>query len=110
MVVEEKRKFYNIWKKSGNEEDRLLYCLAERKAKQAVYKAQSDEQKLLGKMLDAEDKRNGVFRVVKQMVRKNRDVVGEGCIKGLDGKLLTSEFEVKTRWMAHFEKLINKEF
>ena len=70
-----------MWKRSGNEEDRLLYCVAKRKAKQAVYKAQSDEQKLLGQMLDREDNRNGVFRVVKQMIRKNRDIVGEGCIK-----------------------------
>ena len=84
-----------------------MYCLAKRKSKQAVYKAQSNEQKLLGEMLDAEDKRNGVFRVVKQMVRKNRDVVGEGCIKGLDGKILTNEVEVKARWMAHFEKLLH---
>jgi hypothetical protein len=71
-----------------------LYCLAKCKAKQAVYKAQSDEQKLLGKMLDAKDKRNGVIRVVKKMIRKNRDVVGEDCINRLDGKLLTKEVEV----------------
>nr|XP_047139015.1 uncharacterized protein LOC124814947 [Hydra vulgaris] len=40
-VIEEKRKFYSMWKKSGNEEDRLLNCVARRRAKQAVYKAQS---------------------------------------------------------------------
>ena len=84
--------------------------MAKRKATQAVYKAQSDEQKLLGQMLDREDNRNGVFRVVKQMITKNRDIVGEGCIKELDGKILTNEVEVKARWMAHFEKLLNEEF
>ena len=76
--------------------------MAKRKAKQAVHKALSDEEKLLGEMLDAEDKRNGVFRVVKQMVRKNRDVVGEGCVKGLDGKILTNEVDIKTRFLAVF--------
>ena len=109
-AVEEKRNYYKIWKKSTKEEDRLLYCLAKRKAKRAVYIAQADEQKVFGEMLDSEDKKGVVFRVVKQMVGKNRDVVGAGGVKGTDGKILTGEAEVRARWKDHFEKLLNEEF
>lgn len=109
-VVDEKRKLYKVWKKSKKEEDRVLYCSAKRMAKRAVYIAQSNEQKLFGEMLDSEEKKGTVHRVVKQIVRKNRDVVGAGCIKGSDGKVLTNEVEVKERWRAYFEELLNEEF
>jgi hypothetical protein len=51
-----------------------------------------------------------VHRVVKQIIGKNRDVVGAGCIKGSDGKVLTNAVEVKERWKAYFENLLNGEF
>ena len=65
-VIDEKRKLYMIWKKSGKEEDRVLYCSAKRKARRAVYIAQSEEQKVFGEMLDSEVKKGTVHRVVKQ--------------------------------------------
>jgi hypothetical protein len=35
-VVDEKRKVYKAWKKSNKEEDKILFCVAERNAKSAV--------------------------------------------------------------------------
>jgi len=87
-----------------------LYCSAKRKAKKAVYIAQSDEQKVFGEKLDSEEKKGTVNRLVRQIIGKNRDVVGTGCIKGSDGKLLTAENDVKERWKDYFEKLLNEEF
>ncbi len=109
-VVDKKRKLYKVWKKSNKEEDRVSYCSAKCKAKRAVYIAQSNEQKLFGEILDSEEKKGMVHRVVKQIVRKNRDVVGAGCIKGSNGRVLTNEEEAKERWRAYFEKLLNEEF
>ena len=73
--------------------------------KKAVYVAQSDEQKL-----DLEFEQGTVFRVVKQMVGENKDIVGAGCVKGADGKLVTGEAETKDRWKIYFDKLLNEEF
>ena len=109
-AVDEKRKLYMVWKKSKKEEDRLLYCSAKRKAKSAVYIAQSGAQKVFGEMLESEDKKGAVHRVVRQIIRKNRDAVGEGCVRGSDGKVITDEVEVKERWKGYFEKLLNEEF
>ena len=47
---------------------------------------------------------------MRQIARKNRDVVGAGCVKGSNGKVLTDEAEVKERWKSYFEKLLNEEF
>ena len=109
-VIDEKRQLFKIWKKSKKEEDRILYCSAKRKAKRAVYVAQSDEQKVFGEMLDSEEKKGTVHRVVKQIIGKNRDVVGAGCVRGSGGEILTGEAEVKERWKGYFEKLLNEEF
>jgi hypothetical protein len=109
-VIDAKRKLYKIWKKTKKEEDRILYCSAKRKAKRAVYIAQADEQKVFGEMLDSEEKKGTVSRLVKQIIGKNRDVIGAGCVKGSDGKLLTAEDDVKKRWKDYFEKLLNEEF
>jgi hypothetical protein len=59
-----------------------LYCSAKRIAKIAVYLAKSAEHKVFGEMLGSEEKKGTVHRVVKQIIGKNRDVVGAGCIKG----------------------------
>jgi len=32
-----------------------------------------------------------VFRVAKQMVKQNRDVVGNGCVKDVEGKVAVEE-------------------
>ena len=51
-----------------------------------------------------------MFRVVKQMVGKKMDIIGVGCVKLADGKLVTGEAEVKDRWKIYFDKLLNEEF
>ena len=65
---------------------------------------------MFGGMLDSEFEQGTVFRVVKQIVGKNRDIVGAGCIKGADGKLVTGDAEVKDRWKIYFDMWLNEEF
>ena len=38
-----------------------------------------------------EDEKGNVFRVAKQMVKRDRDVVGASCVKGSDGKIVVEE-------------------
>ena len=106
-MIDEKRRLFKMWKKSKTEEDRILYCTATSNARKAVYVVQSDEQKVFGRMLDLEFQQRTVYKVVKQIIGKYRDVVGAGCIKGSDGKLVTGEAEVKDRRKAYFDKLLN---
>ena len=116
-AVGEKRRLFKIWKKSKNgvdkakaEVDRALYCSAKRSAKRAVYLAQSEQHRVFGEMLESEFENGTLFRAVKQMVGKNRDVVGAGCVKGLDGRIVTDEAEIKERSKDCYDKLLNEEF
>ena len=109
-VVEEKQTLFKIWRKSKTEVDRAAYCRAKRKVKRAVHQAQVDEQKSFGDMLDSENEKGTVFRVAKQMVGRNRDVVGTGCVRDGKGKIVSDEAEVKEVWKEYFAKLLNEEF
>jgi len=53
-----------------------------------------------------------VFRVAiaKQIVRRNKDVVGGGCVKDADRKIVVDEDKMTEVWRTHYEKLSNEEF
>src|SRR5258706_5276346 len=87
-VVEEKRSRFKTWNRTRTEEDRALYCKARRIASREIFKAQELERKTFGAQLDEENMKGHLFRIAKQMVKKNKDVVGAGCVKERDGILL----------------------
>ena len=103
-------------RKVGNEgcsEDletrRQDYNLAKIAAKRGIFKAKSDERKKFYEDLE-EDEKGNVFRVAKQMVRRNRDVVGAGCVKGSDGKIVVDEDKLMEVWRAHYDGISNEQW
>ena len=46
----------------------------------------------------------------KILVEKNKDVVGGGCLKDENGKIVVEEERVRDVWAAYYEKLVNEEF
>jgi hypothetical protein len=86
------------------------YDIAKRSAKKEISKAQEMERKRFGEKLDEEDRKGTVFRVAKQIVGRNRDVVGSGCAKDTDGKIVVEEEELMEVWRAYYNKLANEEF
>src|SRR5580692_8971184 len=73
-AVKEKKRMFKIWKKSKNESDRMEYY-ARKCARKAVRDAQEVERKRFGDRLVEEDRNGNLFRMAKQMVARNRDVV-----------------------------------
>ena len=87
-------KWQNWWKisedcsryrKSQNVKDNAAYTLAKNVARAEVAKAQEAGRKEFGDMLDKADGEGQVFKVAKQIVRRNKDVVGVTCIKDKNG-------------------------
>ena len=116
-MIKEKQRLYKLYDKSKRDEDRIrveelrrTYQIAKCDAKKAVYKAQEEARKEFGEMLENEDKKGTVFRVAKQIVRSNRDVVGGGCVKDENGKIVVDDKEVLEAWRAHYDKISNEEF
>jgi hypothetical protein len=109
-AVDEKRRLFRLWRKRRTRKSELEYLAAKMAAKREVHKAQEVERIRLVEKLEEGDGKGNVFRVVKQMVAKNRDVVGDGCIKDEDGKVVVDQDELKDVWRRYFEKLLNEEF
>jgi hypothetical protein len=59
--------------------------------------------------LEREDRKGNIFRVAKKMTQKNRDVIGTGCVKGKDGKVVIEEEEIRRVWKDYYSKLLNEE-
>ena len=51
-----------------------------------------------------------MFRIAKQLVRSNKDVVGSGSVKDRDGNIAVDDSRIKQVWKEYFEKLLNEEF
>ncbi len=83
-VTKEKQQRYKSYEKAKDdgrsrvEELKRINQKAKCEAKRAVHKAQEEARKEFGETLDNEERKGTVFRVAKQIVRSNRDVVGEG--------------------------------
>ena len=61
------------------------------------------------KFICAEDKKENIFRVAKQMSTENQDVIGEKCIRGDDGNLSLDNISKDLAWKQHYERLLNTE-
>jgi hypothetical protein len=116
-VVKEKQRLFAIKEKSKGEcnkaqanQDLTAYNIVKRNANKVIAKAKEAERKKLGEALDRQDEKGKVFRVAKQMVKRNKDVVGGGCVKDRMGKIVVDEVEIKEVWRCYFDKLLNEEF
>ena len=109
-VIDEKKRAFLAWKKSESVADKDAYNKAKKHASRVVAAAQAAKRREFSENLQAAEAKGKLFRVVKQMVRKNRDVVGSACIKNREQKILTEENEIKEVWKDYFEKLLNEEF
>ena len=109
-AVGQKRKLFRVWKKTKSKLDKAAYQASNRLAKKAVYLAQEGERKKLVEKLAEQEGRGNLFRVAKQMMSKNRDVVGDGCIKDSAGDVIVEQDKIKEVWRRHYEKLLNEEF
>ena len=51
-----------------------------------------------------------MFRIAKQWVRRNKDVVGSSSMKDREGNIAVDDSRIKQVWKQYFEKLLNEEF
>src|SRR5580692_2836165 len=109
-AVKEKKRMFKISKKSKNESDRMEYYAARKHARKAVCDAQEVDRKRLGDKLVEEDRNGNLLRMAKQMVARNRDVVGGGCVKDSNGNVTVEQEKLMEVWRQYFQKLLNEEF
>ena len=107
-AVKEKRKCWKEWKKGKTSKE--VYLEAKRKSKKAVYEARSEsERKRFANVEIRDDQKLEVFRIAKAMVKDNRDIIGEQCIRNDAGILAVSEEDKKIAWKSYYQRLLNTE-
>ena len=109
-LVEEKRNRFKIWSQARSETDRTAYCNARKIASKEIYKAQETERQKFGAKLNEDDMKGNLFRIAKQLVRSNKDVVDSGSVKDREGNIAVDDSRLKQVWKEYFEKLLNEEF
>ena len=116
-ATEEKRRLYVAMKRSemGTDlvkasRDKQAYNEAKKNTKKVIGKQRELERKKLGERLDREDEKGMVFSAVKKMVKRDKDVVGGGCMRNKEGRVVVEEEEIKEVWRSYYEKLLNEEF
>src|SRR5206468_10174929 len=111
LAIKDKRRAYELWKKSGLEVDKVAYRLAKGRSKRVVAKAHDEERQRYCDMLEEEDGKGSVFRVAKPVVGMNKDITASGCVKGVDGRTVVEEEEgIIQRWKEYYVQLLNEEF
>jgi len=94
----------------GISEDKRRYDEAKHAAKKEISKAQEVERRKFGEMLDEENQKGTIFRMAKQIVKKNRDVIVGGYVKDTQGRIVVEENQLMETWRSYYEKLSNEEF
>ena len=108
QAVKEKRRLWKDWKSGRICKE--VYLEAKRKSKRAVYEARSESERIkFANIENRDDQKQEVFRIAKSLVKDNRDIIGEQCIRNDDGILAVSEEAKKVAWKSYYENLLNTE-
>ena len=77
----------------GNRESKVSKKYLEAKnAVRTVYSAKcKTEREKFGNVIQRDDQKYDVFKIVKRMVKTNRDIIDEQCIRSDDGVLAVSD-------------------
>ena len=106
-AVARKRAAYKELCKNSSDENKTRYKTMKNQTKKVVARAMRRETEKQLKGL--EEKPNGVFKLVKCMKKDGKDVDGERCMRGRDGRLAFSEKDRGRIWREHMEQIMNEE-
>jgi len=71
--------------------------------------AKGKKQKECASNLNDTKFQNEIFRIAKQMAKERQDMTGSNCLKGVSGKVIADEKQIKDSWKQYMEKLMNEE-
>ncbi|KAK3557283.1 hypothetical protein QTP70_026274, partial [Hemibagrus guttatus] len=107
--IQRKRLAKKKWDMYRTEENRQEYKELQRRLKREVSKAKQKAYDELYTRLDTREGEKDLYRLARQRDRDGKDVQQVRVIKDRDGRVLTSEESVQSRWKEYFEELMNEE-
>ena len=91
------------------QELRAEYKATCRQAKRAVARAKNEAAQRIYDELNTKEGEAKIYKIAKARQRSRQDKQAVNIIKGMDGKILTEEEDIRERWKAYFEDLLNIE-
>ena len=85
---------YKTWQRTSLEADKRRYQACNNRAKKEVAKAKVAASRTWSEDLDTEEDRQKMFKVVKQMRRDQKDVIGANYIRDSEGNIKVESADV----------------
>ena len=108
-VREKKKEILKIWKRTGEENDKVEYKIAKGKAKRVVARVKADAIEGLYDQLETVEGQLDIYRFAFARDRSGKDICQIRNVKSATGEVLMKDEEMKERWGQYFNLLINKE-
>ena len=108
-AVKCKRQCYKKMKKRKTRASKAAYKTAKVHAKHVVDKLKENERVSICNRLEEADGKGDLYRVVKQLTKENKDIVGSAGVKDSSGQIVTDDDKVMKVWEQYFKNLLNDE-
>ena len=107
--IKKKKESQKNYDKHRTEENQITSKEANKAAKQQVARAKAAAFNDLYENVDTPEGQRNIHRIAKARNKATKDLTHIKQIKDRNGKVLTKEEEIKSRWREYFENLLNEE-
>ena len=104
-----KRQKLKKWKETNDQGDKEEYRRANKIAKKTIEMAKREKYEDFYEELHSVEGAKSIFRIAAEKDEKSKDVKMIRTIKDENGVTLVEDEEIRERWRAYFEKLMNEE-
>ena len=108
-AVREKKERLKIWKRTGEENDKVSYKTAKGKAKSVVARMKAEAREGLYDQLETVEGQQEIYRIAAARDRSGKYICQIRNVKSATGEVLMKDDESKERWGQYFNMLMNKE-
>ena len=98
-----------IWKRTGEENDKVEYNTAEGKANSVVAIVKAEAIEGLYDQLETVEGQQEIYRIAAARDQSGNDICQIRNVKSATGDVLMKDDESKERWGQYFNMLMNKE-
>ena len=112
-AIKEKKEKYKIWRRVRSDEARAVYIEFRSRARRAVAMAMKEAAPKEASEIEnmrLEERLRHVYRMAKAKANSKKDVVGNPCMRGHDGRLRLLLDDRLKMWKEYCEELLNKEY
>ena len=107
--IRKKKEAKKAYDRDGSEENRETWKIANKEAKKAVARAKASAMDDLYDKIETPEGQKTIYRMAKRRDKATKDLTHIRQIKDKNGRVLSKEESMRSRWKEYFEKLLNEE-